>query len=176
MIKFWCLFCLEWNFWLFEMVIKFMLEVKSFIFPSNALGFVGFGLNLGLVEIFKVTQRCKFQWIWTQPRETLGNVSSRKMTRTRTWKAMKLCKDLVNFFVYDVYRWDWYLKFLKLRKENYVRLDVKQSAMRCKGYLKITFGATYEFQALKIHNLVGNVVPKVSSQSGLVRSFMWWCM
>ena len=69
----------------------------NFILHPTALDFIGFGLNLSLVEYFKVIQRPKIHWIWIEPHDTLGNVSNRNTTLICTWKAMKICKDLVYF-------------------------------------------------------------------------------
>ena len=50
------------------------VKMSKFHFLTNALNFIGFGLNLNLVGIFKVIQHPKFHWIWTKPHDSLGNV------------------------------------------------------------------------------------------------------
>ena len=92
------------NFWwvLFQMrLLAFWDGGESFArnngfhFASNISNFIAFGLNLSLVEIFKVIQRPKFHWIWTKAHDTLGDVSHRNITLICTWKAMKFFNDLV---------------------------------------------------------------------------------
>jgi hypothetical protein len=71
--------------------------INEFCFSSSTPNLVGFGQNLGLVEIFKVIQCHEFHWTWTKPHDTLGNVSDKKTTLACTWKAMNIFKDLVWF-------------------------------------------------------------------------------
>ena len=54
--------------------------IINFHFAPNTPNFIGFGLNLSLLEIFKVIKHPKFNWIWTKPHDTLGNVSDKKTT------------------------------------------------------------------------------------------------
>ena len=46
------------------------------------------------------------------------------------------------FHVSHIYFWDWWLEFMKLFKNDYVRLDVKWSPIHRKGSQKFTFGAS----------------------------------
>ena len=123
------------------------VSINEFHFASTAPNFIGFGLNLSLVDFFKVIQHPKFHWIWTKPRDALGNVSDRKTTLLFTSKAMKFAVS--SFYVSDFYSWDWYMEISNLLQKYYVRLDVKRSATHCKGSRKITFGANMENLSLK---------------------------
>ena len=69
------------------------VQIYGFHFASIVSNFIGFGLNLGLVEFFKVIQCPDFRWIWTKPHDTLGNVSYRITTFICTWKVVNTCKD-----------------------------------------------------------------------------------
>ena len=41
--------------------------INGFYFAYKASNVIGFGLNLSLVNFFKVIQRPKFHWIWNKP-------------------------------------------------------------------------------------------------------------
>ena len=73
------------------------VRINEFQFASNAPNFIGFGLNLDVMEFFKVIQHPKFHWVWTKPHDTLGDMSNKKTALTCTWKAMKIWKDLCYF-------------------------------------------------------------------------------
>ena len=71
---------------------------------------------------------------------------------------MKLIKDLVDFlFQISIVG----IGNMKLLKEYYVNSDVKWSATHCKGSQKIMFGTNIKMSSLKVHNLVGNLMPKL---------------
>ena len=53
------------------------------------------------------------------------------------------------FYVSSIYHWDWLLEFVKLLRNDNVRLDVKQSAIHCKDCQNITFGANITNLSLK---------------------------
>ena len=78
------------------MEVKFLSELVNFIafIVSN---FIGYGLNLRLVKIFKVIKCPKFHWIGTKPHDKLENVLDKKTTLICTWKVMKNYKGLVCF-------------------------------------------------------------------------------
>ena len=113
---------------------EIFVKINGFHFASNAPNFTKCGLNLNLVEIFEVIR-------FPKPHDTLGNVSDGKKTLICTWIAMKICKDLVHF-MFHIYLWDWWLDFIKLFKNYYVKSDVKWSPIHHKGSQKFTFGAS----------------------------------
>lgn len=62
----------------------------------------GYGLNLNLMEHFKIIQCPIFHWIWAKTHDALGNVSDMKTTLLCTWKTMKICKELLDF-IFQIY-------------------------------------------------------------------------
>lgn len=73
------------------------VKIDEFHLASNVPTFNGFGLNFILVECFKGIQWPKFHRIWPELHDTLEHVLDRKITLICSWKAMKICKDLVDF-------------------------------------------------------------------------------
>ena len=69
-------------------------------------------------------------------------MSYRKLTLICTWKAMNTCKDLVYvmFQISSVGSGSW--SIWSYFRKYYVRLNVKWSAIHCKGSQKITSCAT----------------------------------
>lgn len=56
------------------------MRINGFRFASNAPNFIGFGVNLGLVDFFKVIQCPRFCWVGTKSHDTLGDMTERKTT------------------------------------------------------------------------------------------------
>ena len=52
------------------------VRINESHFASHIPDFIGFGLNLNLVEFFKVIQCPKFHWIWIKSHETLKFLDS----------------------------------------------------------------------------------------------------
>lgn len=90
-INFFPVFCFEWDLWIFLDGGEISIKINEFHFAYDAPNFSRFGLNLSLVKFLKVTQRPNFHWNWTEPHDTLGNMSEWKTTLICAWKAMKLC-------------------------------------------------------------------------------------
>jgi hypothetical protein len=100
-------FCIEWDLWFFLDGGEIFVIINDFQFTSNTSNFIGFELNLNLVEFLKVIQHPDFHWIWIETHDTLGNVSKRK---NNTHMYLESYKNLQGFslcYISNIYFWDW---------------------------------------------------------------------